>query len=194
MTERQNAQKISNLCGMCGIPCGIPCGIKSLIHKGCAVCAVSTAYLPMCARVQARAGAHPCAHPQAPTHTAHTAHTAHALRIKHLRAPAYRTPNRTYRTPTRAPSHCPLFASEKKEEMKRTIVCTPENAPEFRALARRWPELGQLINELKAQDLFPGLRAARITLEGDEKQLAKGLAGVCPENAPEGQKSEGCAK
>jgi hypothetical protein len=78
--------------------------------------------------------------------------------------------------------------------MKRTIVCTPENAHEFRALARRWPEFGQLIEDLKAQDLFPGLRAARITIEGDEKQLARGLAGVCPENAPEAPKTEGAEK
>ena len=194
MTARQKTPKTAVLCGMCGIACGIPCGVKSLIHKACAVCAVSTAHLPMCVRVQARAGAHPCAHPWAHLHTAHTAHTAHALHIKHLRAPAYRTPHRTYRTPTRAPSHSPLFASEKKEEMKRTIVCTPENAHEFRALARRWPEFGQLIEDLKAQDLFPGLRAARITIEGDEKQLARGLAGVCPENAPEAPKTEGAEK
>lgn len=78
--------------------------------------------------------------------------------------------------------------------MKKTIVCTPENAPEFRALARRWPELGQLIDSLKAQDLFPGLRAARITLTGDENELAKGLAGVCAENAPEAAETEVTAK
>lgn len=62
------------LCGMCGIVCGIVCGIKSLIYKGCAVCAVS-------AFTGARAGACVCvctgARIRVRNHPAHTAHTAH---------------------------------------------------------------------------------------------------------------------
>lgn len=89
--------------------------------------------------------------------------------------------------------YSPLYRSKKTDEMpkmKKVIVCTPENAPEFRALASRWPELGQLIDQLKAQDMFPGLRAARITISGDSEQVGKGLAGVCAENAPKGRKTE----
>ena len=62
------------LCGMCGIVCGIVCGIKSLIYKGCAVCAVS----PFTgARAGACAGACAGAHMCMRNHPAHTAHTAH---------------------------------------------------------------------------------------------------------------------
>lgn len=63
------------------------------------------------------------------------------------------------------------------------IRCTPENAGEMRALVQRWPELNDLVKGLQAQGLFPGLRALRITVTGSESQVAKGLAGVMPQNA-----------
>lgn len=77
------------------------------------------------------------------------------------------------------------------EKVRNVIRCTPENASEMRALVQRWPELNALVKNLQAQGLFPGLRGLRITLTGDEKQVAKGLAGVMPQNAPEAAKSEG---
>lgn len=189
MTHLRSAHRTPVSCGTCCITYGIQCGIKSLIYKRFSVWPVSTANLPMCVCVQACAGAHPCAHPQAPVHTTRTAR--YRTRLTYQALTCTRTPHVTQHVPcshARALSFPPL-RDRKKEEMKKTIVCTPENAPEFRALARRWPELGQLIDALKAQDLFPGLRAARITLTGDEKQIAKGLAGVCAENAPEAQKT-----
>lgn len=69
------------LCGMCGIVCGIVCGIKSLIYKGCAVCAVSAFTW---ARAGACAGACAGAHMCMRNHTAHTAHTAHINQINNL--------------------------------------------------------------------------------------------------------------
>ena len=38
---------------------------------------------------------------------------------------------------------------------------------------------------LQEQGMFPGLRALQITLTGSEEQVAKGLAGVMAENAPQ---------
>lgn len=67
--------------------------------------------------------------------------------------------------------------------VRAVIRCTPENAGEMRALVQRWPELNALVKSLQAQGLFPGLRALQITLTGDEQQVAKGLAGVMPQNA-----------
>ena len=74
-------------------------------------------------------------------------------------------------------------------QARAVIRCTPENAGEMRALVQRWPELNDLVKGLQAQGLFPGLRALQITLTGDEKQVAKGLAGVMPQNAASGPQS-----
>lgn len=71
-----------------------------------------------------------------------------------------------------------------------TIRCTPDNGAEFQRAVRAWPELRALVQSLQAQDLFPGLRAARITLTGSPEHCAKGLAALNPENAPEARKTE----
>jgi|GEM_PF-3429390 len=75
-------------------------------------------------------------------------------------------------------------------QARAVIRCTPENAGDMRALVQRWPELNALVKGLQAQGLFPGLRALRITVTGDEKQVAKGLAGVMPQNAASASPSE----
>lgn len=72
-----------------------------------------------------------------------------------------------------------------EKQAKAVIRCTPDNAAEMRDLVKRWPELDSLVRSLQAQGLFPGLRALQITLTGSEEQVAKGLAGVMAENAPE---------
>lgn len=72
----------------------------------------------------------------------------------------------------------------------KTIVCTEENAAEFQKVVRAWPELHALVQGLQADNLFPGLRAMRITLTGSAEQRAQGLAALLPENAPEGRKTE----
>lgn len=70
-----------------------------------------------------------------------------------------------------------------------TIHCTPENAARFQQAVRAWPQLHALVQSLQAQNLFPGLRAAQITLTGSAEHCAKGLAALLPENAPEGLKT-----
>lgn len=71
-----------------------------------------------------------------------------------------------------------------EKQAKAVIRCSPENASEMRDLVKRWPELDALVRGLQAQGMFPGLRSLQITLTGDEKKVAKGLAGVMPANAP----------
>lgn len=71
---------------------------------------------------------------------------------------------------------------------ERTIRCTQENGAQFQKVVRAWPELSALVASLQAQNLFPGLRAASITLTGSEEHCAKGLAALLPENALEGRK------
>lgn len=48
---------------------------------------------------------------------------------------------------------------------------------------KSWPELHALVQDLQAQNLFPGLRALQITLTGSAALLAKGLAAVADINA-----------
>lgn len=72
--------------------------------------------------------------------------------------------------------------------MERKISCTPENVEDFRAMVQRWPELAAMVRALQAQNLFPGLRAMQITLTGGENTLAKGLAAIPLQNAPEAAK------
>ena len=72
-----------------------------------------------------------------------------------------------------------------EKQAKAVIRCTPENAAEVRDLVKRRPELDSLVRGLQQQGLFPGLRALQITLTGSEEQVAKGLAGVMAENAPQ---------
>ena len=65
----------------------------------------------------------------------------------------------------------------------RTIHCTPENATEMQQVVKAWPELHRLVQNLQAQDLFPGLRGLSITLTGPQQHLDKGLAALLPPNA-----------
>ena len=72
----------------------------------------------------------------------------------------------------------------------RTIPCTPENAAQMQRVVKAWPELHELVQSLQAQDLFPGLRAVRITLTGSEEHCARGLGALLHENAPTAPKTE----
>lgn len=72
----------------------------------------------------------------------------------------------------------------------RTISCTPANAAQMQRVVKAWPELHDLVQGLQAQDLFPGLRAIRITLTGSDEHVAKGLGALLPENAPQARKTE----
>jgi len=71
---------------------------------------------------------------------------------------------------------------------ERTILCTPANAAQVQRVVKSWPELHDLVQSLQAQNMFPGLRAVRITLTGSEEHVGKGLGALMPENAPEGLK------
>lgn len=72
----------------------------------------------------------------------------------------------------------------------KTIHCTPENAKEFQALVKADAELLAWVQQLQAKDMFPGLRAMSITIEGDEQTLAKGLGAWPVKNGAEAGKSE----
>jgi len=65
----------------------------------------------------------------------------------------------------------------------RTIRCTPENARAMAAAVKAWPELHTLVQDLQAQNLFPGLRSLQITLTGPDALLDKGIAAVAEINA-----------
>ena len=71
---------------------------------------------------------------------------------------------------------------------EKVIQCTEQNAADFQKVVRAWPELQALVRHLQSQDLFPGLRAMRITLTGSAEHCGKGLHALLPENAPEGLK------
>lgn len=71
---------------------------------------------------------------------------------------------------------------------EKTIACTPANAAQMQRVVKAWPELHALVQQLQAQDLFPGLRGLSITLTGAEEHVAKGLGALLPENAPEARK------
>lgn len=65
----------------------------------------------------------------------------------------------------------------------RTIRCTSDNAAQMQQAVKAWPELHALVQDLQAQNLFPGLRALQITLTGSDALLARGLAAVTEINA-----------
>jgi hypothetical protein len=67
---------------------------------------------------------------------------------------------------------------------KRLITCTRDNQKDMAAAVKAWPELLALVQSLQAQDLFPGLRALRITLTGSESFVAQGLGAITAINAP----------
>lgn len=58
---------------------------------------------------------------------------------------------------------------------RRTIRCTEANAAEFRQLIKSDEELQGIVQQLQAQDMFPGLRAVSVTISGDEATLQRGL-------------------
>jgi hypothetical protein len=70
---------------------------------------------------------------------------------------------------------------------KRTIRCTPENAKAFQDLVKADADLHSLVQQLQAQDMFPGLRALQITITGDETTLAKGLGAWPVKNGSEAE-------
>jgi len=51
------------------------------------------------------------------------------------------------------------------------------------AAVKAWPALHALVQHLQAQDLFPGLRAMRITLTGSEAFVSQGLGAIAAINA-----------
>ncbi len=65
----------------------------------------------------------------------------------------------------------------------RTIRCTKDNVEDMQQVIKNWPELRALVQHLRAQDVFPGLRALSITLTGSESFVAGGLGALAPENA-----------
>ncbi len=73
---------------------------------------------------------------------------------------------------------------------ERVIRCTRENGAAFQKAVRAWPELHALVKDLQAQDLFPGLSRATITLTGSAEHCAQGLGALTPETAPEGRHSD----
>lgn len=56
-----------------------------------------------------------------------------------------------------------------------TIRCTPENAAEFQRMVKNDPTLLALVQQLQAQNLFPGLRGFSLTLTGPAEQRALGV-------------------
>ena len=66
---------------------------------------------------------------------------------------------------------------------KKVIRCTPDNAAAMQQAVKAWPELHALVQDLQAQDLFPGLRGLQITVTGSAALVGKGLAAVAEINA-----------
>lgn len=81
-------------------------------------------------------------------------------------------------------------AGETTPQHTRTIRCNAQNAPEFQQLIKNDPQLLALVQNLQAQNLFPGLRAMQITLTGSAEHCANGLAAWPPENAASGPASD----
>lgn len=173
-----------DLCAMCGKVCGMVCAIKSLILKGCALCALSP-------YTGAQAGA--CTHMHAGAcmcvclHSAHSAHSAHLIHINHLR---HRHGAHIAAHHAAHLSTTPFLKEEEMdEEKKRVIACTPENAGQMKRVVQGWPQLHGLVKQLQAENLFPGLRALQITLTGSAEFVGKGLDALDPEKRSEGAQS-----
>lgn len=64
----------------------------------------------------------------------------------------------------------------------RVFACTPENLDEVRQLVREWPELAGLIDALRAQGLFPGLRGLQIRATAPRSCLDMGVACLLQKN------------
>lgn len=176
----QNAPRVPGVPGLCRVLCRV--------FHWCAGCA----------------GSHTCAHASRKTKnhrtqkhallricTRHTRHTRHMLdSYTHF----HTLPGTCHGTPgTHTPrAHLPLIFSFKKNVMeenqtppafKKVIRCTPENARAMQQAVKAWPELHALVQDLQAQDLFPGLRALSITVTGSEALVDKGLDAVAEINA-----------
>ena len=71
----------------------------------------------------------------------------------------------------------------------RHIAATPANAAAMRDFVRAWPELHALVQQLQADNLFPGLRSLQISLTGAPQWVAKGLGAALLENATQAPKT-----
>ena len=66
----------------------------------------------------------------------------------------------------------------------RTIRCTPDNAREMQQMVKNWPQLHDLVQNLQAQDMFPGLRGLSVTLTGPQSFVDGGIGAINQLNAP----------
>lgn len=64
------------------------------------------------------------------------------------------------------------------KQAQAVIGCTADNAAEFRAAIKRWPQLHGLVTGLQQSGLFPGMRCMQITLTGSPEFVGKGLAAI----------------
>lgn len=169
-----------DLCAMCSMVCGMVCAIKSLIFKGCALCAASPLTgVQAGACTHMHAGVRMCVH----VHDAHSAHSAHLIHINHLghRHGAHIAAHHAAHLST-----TPFLKEEEMDdEKKRVIACTPENAGQMKRVVQGWPQLHGLVKQLQAADLFPGMRAMQITLTGSAEFVGQGLDALDPEKRSE---------
>ena len=164
------------------------CRVLCRVFRSCAGCAGS----PIGVRVtHKRKSTHANKHVLVRIYTRHTRHTRHMLDSYTF---FHTTPGTDSGTPgTDTPTHAPdsliySFKGKKMEETPkpaaaRVIRCTPENAMEMQQMVKQWPELHALVQQLQAQDLFPGLRSLTVTLTGPKSFVAGGLGAVNQLNA-----------
>ena len=180
----KNSRSVPDVPGLCRALCRV--------FRSCAGCAGS----PIGVRVtHKRKTTHTKKHGLMCIYTRHTRHTRHMLdsyTFFHI------TPGTRYGTPgTDTPMHAPdsLIYSLKGKKMgetpkalapatSRTIRCTPENAGEMQQMVKQWPELHALVQQLQAQNLFPGLRSLSVTLTGPQSFVDGGIDAVNQLNAP----------
>lgn len=89
-------------------------------------------------------------------------------------------------TPTPHTSHQKkdgLMMEKNETPVTRVFNCTAENLADFRQLVQEWTELAGLIDALRRQNLFPGLRALQIRATAPANQLAAGVACLLQKNA-----------
>lgn len=166
------------LCGMCGVLCGVLCGMNPNEINDVRYVRYQS-HFPM--RAQARACRRRRAHTRRHMHPAHTAHTAHLNKNNNLEeidtaqdtAQIQLIPHNHMSTPTNTAV---------------TIVCTRENAAEFRDLIKSWPELGEVVEVLQEQNLFPGLRAMRVGFRSDVYDGANTVGALAEKIAQEAEK------
>lgn len=173
------------------------CRVLCRVFPSCAGCAGCFALSRACARE-----ATPFRSIHAPRVRLYTLHTLHTLHTFVLYTLFFRTPCTTPCTPCTATlrarlcSFFNIFSQEKKmmEEtpakaaptaapvLTRRIVCTPANAPAFRELVKNTPRLLEVVEQLKAQGLFPGLRGMSVVITGSAETVAKGVDALLPKN------------